>query len=78
MMQPTAELIQFIQEPQFSSFLATLGFRRLCRIPRLPAHQKVDELIGHLHGSGIIPANAAPDAAHIAFPTVHAMDFLLT
>jgi hypothetical protein len=38
----------------------------------------VDELIGHLHGSGIIPASAAPDAAHIAFPTVHAMDFLLT
>ena len=47
-------------------------------IARLPAQPEVDELIEHLLGSGIIPANAAPDAAHIAFSAVHAMDFLLT
>lgn len=38
----------------------------------------MDERIEHLLRSQIIPANAAPDAAHIAFSAVHAMDFLLT
>lgn len=52
--------------------------RAIDGIPRLPAQPEVDELIEHLLGSGIVPATAAPDAAHIAFSAVHAMDFLLT
>jgi hypothetical protein len=52
--------------------------RSLEGIPRLPAQAEVDELIVLLLGSGVIPATAAADAAHIAFAAVHMMDFLLT
>ena len=51
--------------------------RALEGIPRLSALPEVDDLILHLLELQIIPAVAAPDAAHIALAAVHGMDFLL-
>lgn len=58
--------------------MAAARLHALDAIPRLPAQPEIDELIDHLLRSGAIPPTAAPDAAHIAFSAVHAMDFLLT
>ena len=61
-----------------NALFAEARLRALEGIPRLPALPEVDELILHLLESQIIPAVAAPDAAHIALAAVHGMDFLLT
>ncbi|HEV7401901.1 MAG TPA: hypothetical protein VGO11_03210 [Chthoniobacteraceae bacterium] len=58
--------------------MAEARLRKLDGIPRLPAQPEVDELIKDLLSSGIVPEVATPDASHIAFSAVHAMDFLLT
>ena len=58
--------------------MAAARLRLLDNIPRLPAQPEVEELIENLLESGIVPASAAPDAAHIAFAAVHELDFLLT
>lgn len=50
----------------------------LANILRLPALFEADEIIQQLLRDGIIPQNAAADAAHIALSVVHAIDFLLT
>lgn len=39
---------------------------------------EVEELTARILATGLIAARATRDAAHIAFATVHAMDFLLT
>ena len=73
----TSEVVD-VEIGEGEAVMAETRLRVLDGIPRLPAQPEVDELIEHLLASGIVPANAAPDAAHIAFATVHAMDFLLT
>jgi hypothetical protein len=50
----------------------------LAGIPRLAFTASAEALIKHLLGTEIIPAKAAPDAAHIALAAAHGVDFLLT
>ena len=73
----TSEVVD-VEAAEGNAAMSEARLRVLNGIPRLPAQPEVDELIEHLLGSQIIPPNAAPDAAHIAFSAVHAMDFLLT
>ena len=73
----TSEVVE-VEASAGDTTMAEARLRALEGIPRLPAQPEVDDLIAHLLGSQIIPSNAAPDAAHIAFSAVHAMDFLLT
>jgi hypothetical protein len=47
-------------------------------LPRLAATEDVRELAGVILGTGLIPAKAEMDAAHIAVASVHRMDILLT
>ena len=47
-------------------------------LPELAQSPEADALTRDLLASGIIPAVAAPDAAHLALAAVHAMNFLLT
>ena len=47
-------------------------------IPLLPRTPEASALITHLLASGIIPAVAEDDAAHIGLAAAHGMDFLLT
>jgi len=67
-----------VEAEQGDAEMAQERLRALNGIPRLSATPLVDEMTDHLLGTGIIPASAAPDAAHIAFSAVHVMDFLLT
>ena len=46
--------------------------------PLLPRTAEASALITHLLASGIIPAVAEDDAAHIGLAAAHGMDFLLT
>ena len=46
--------------------------------PLLPRTSEASALITHLLASGIIPAVAEDDAAHIGLAAAHGMDFLLT
>jgi hypothetical protein len=47
-------------------------------LPLLDISEAVLELASAILESGIIPAKAARDAAHIAVSAVHDIDFLLT
>jgi hypothetical protein len=47
-------------------------------LPLLPRTPAASALITHLLASGIIPAVAEDDAAHIGLAAAHGMDFLLT
>ena len=47
-------------------------------LPRLAATADVQELATEILRSGLIPAKAAVDAAHVAVAAVHRMEFLLT
>ena len=47
-------------------------------IPLLPEPQTATELAEQILATGLIPPQAALDAAHIAMATVHGMDYLLT
>ncbi len=47
-------------------------------VSQLAQTAEVDALAALILHEGIIPANAAPDANHIALATVHGMNFLLT
>jgi hypothetical protein len=73
----TSEVVE-VEAAEGDAAMAEARLRALDGIQRLPAQPEVDEVIEHLLASGVIPANAAADAAHIAFSAVHAMDFLLT
>jgi hypothetical protein len=44
----------------------------------LAATEAVEELTRAILATGLIPPRATRDAAHIAFASVHEMDFLLT
>ena len=47
-------------------------------LPRLAATEDARELAVEILSAGLIPANAAVDASHIAVAAVHRMDILLT
>ena len=47
-------------------------------IPLLGAKEEIDRLAELLVNKGPIPPKAAEDAVHIAFATVHGMDYLVT
>jgi hypothetical protein len=49
---------------------------RECRV--LPYPKEAEDLTRALLSSGLIPAKAETDAAHVAIASVHGMDFLLT
>ena len=61
-------------DPNFAA--ARLDYLR--KIPLLPRTSEASALITHLLASGIIPAVAEDDAAHIGLAAAHGMDFLLT
>ena len=50
----------------------------LQNIPTLAKTQPIDEIASEIIATGLIPARAALDATHIAFATVHQLDYLLT
>jgi hypothetical protein len=50
----------------------------LSSLPLLNISEAVLQLASAILQSGVIPARAARDAAHIAVSAVHAIDFLLT
>ena len=47
-------------------------------IPRLSVTESIRSLAADILATGLIPAKAAVDAAHIAVASVHGMDMLLT
>ena len=61
-------------DPEFTARRLTL----LNGIARLQASEVADALVARLLDEQIIPAVAAPDAAHVAIAAAHSMDFLLT
>ena len=58
--------------------LAAARLEALAGLPQLAQTAAVDTLAAQIVQRGIIPPEVAPDAAHIALATVHAMNFLLT
>ena len=50
----------------------------LQNIPTLAKTRPIDDLASEIIATGLIPARAALDAAHISFATVHQLDYLLT
>ena len=60
--------------PVFAARRATL----IEGLQRLRATVEVDGLVARLLTDQIIPAQAAPDAVHLALAAVHQMDFLIT
>ena len=57
---------------------AAARLHHLRDVPLLPRTPEASALIMHLLTSGIIPAVAEDDAAHIGLAAAHGMDFLLT
>ncbi len=57
---------------------ARLRLEAINTLPVLAATEAVEELTRAVLASGLIPSRATRDAAHIAFASVHEMDFLLT
>ena len=57
---------------------ARLRLETVATLPVLAATEEVEELTRVILATGLIPPRATRDAAHIAFASVHAMDFLLT
>ena len=57
---------------------ARLRLEAVATLPVLAATEEVEELTRVILATGLIPPRATRDAAHIAFASVHAMDFLLT
>ena len=47
-------------------------------IPLLPFTEAVEWIASELERLGLVPANAAADAFHVAYASVHAVDYLLT
>ena len=57
---------------------AQLRLDALAGIPLLPFTDSVEWIAGELARLGLVPSNAAADAFHVAFASVHAVDYLLT
>ena len=47
-------------------------------IPLLPSTESVEWIASEFERLGLVPANAAADAFHVAFASVHAVDYFLT
>ena len=62
---------------QGDAVFATKRLAVLAGLPRLSITVEADVLVARLLRD-IIPANAAPDAVHLALSAVHGMKFLLT
>jgi hypothetical protein len=58
--------------------MARLRMESISTFPLLPLTPTVVLLSGEILKLGLIPSKAASDATHLAFATVHGMDFLLT
>jgi len=57
---------------------ARLRLETVANLPVLAVTDDVEELTRRILATGLIPLRATRDAAHIAFASVHGMDFLLT
>ena len=57
---------------------AQLRLDALAGIPLLPFTDSVEWIAGELARLSLVPPNAAADAFHVAFASVHAVDYLLT
>ena len=57
---------------------AQLRLDALAGIPLLPSTDSVEWIAAELERLGLVPVNAAADAFHVAFASVHAVDYLLT
>lgn len=57
---------------------ARLRLEAINTLPVLAVTAEVEELTRAVLATGLIPPRATRDAAHIAFASVHEMDFLLT
>jgi hypothetical protein len=57
---------------------ARMRLESLADLPVLAVTDEVEELTRRILDTGLIPSRATRDAAHIAFASVHGMDFLLT
>ena len=57
---------------------AQLRLGALVGIPLLPSTDSVEWIASELGRLSLVPANAAADAFHVAFASVHAVDYLLT
>ena len=57
---------------------AQLRLAALEGIPLLPSTESVEWIASEFERLGLVPANAAADAFHVAFASVHAVDYLLT
>ena len=58
--------------------MAAARLHRIQDVPRLSLNESTEELAAAILAKGLIPANAAVDASHIAVAAVHGMDILLT
>ena len=58
--------------------MAAERLRAIAPLPRLAVTESIRELAGAILATGLIPAKAEVDAAHIAVAAVHGMDMLLT
>lgn len=57
---------------------ARLRLEALANLPVLAVTDDVEALTRRILATGLVPPRATRDAAHIAFASVHGMDFLLT
>lgn len=57
---------------------ARLRLDALVGIPLLPSTNSVEWIASELERLALVPTNAAADAFHVAFASVHAVDYLLT
>jgi hypothetical protein len=57
---------------------ARLRLEAIANLPVLAVTDDVEALTRRILATGLIPPRATRDAAHIAFASVHGMDFLLT
>lgn len=58
--------------------MANHRLKLMAEIPLLESTAKAGELTRHIMNSGLLPAKAEGDGAHIALATVHQTDILLT
>ena len=60
------------------SEMANRRLELMANIPLLESTREAGELTTHIMNSRLLPAKAEGDGTHIALPTVHKMDILLT
>jgi hypothetical protein len=58
--------------------VAQLRLNALKDIPWVSSTKQVEWIASELEQRGLVPPNAAADAFHIAYPSAHGIDYLLT